>query len=458
MKKFISIAATLLLAASFNTAFAEYYLSGEFNNWGRKSFVGNTLIMDKKIRGEFKIIDNDTWYGAYQNNTLTSANPSATLDVGNASNLNLEFPSVYTFTISENNGTKTLTVSGFPTEGFYITGNFNDWKPEEMTKNSDGTYSIEEQLNDHALLKFRDYEGKWYDGVAEGNNDYWVQNNSYSNISLKESNSEYNRFYFEHGGTYTFIVNTTDKKFTVLGFFPTVKLSDNSADNSTTIAQYNEQKVDVVLNGRTLVGGQWNTICLPFEVGNENGFGGTPLADADVREFYNSSLDGGTLSLTFNEANSISPGVPCIVWPTSTVTNPIFTGVTIVSGLAPVGLDEDYVKFIGTFNPENINGQNYLYLGANNTLYYPSSEVTIGAFRAYFKLNGITAGEPLPGQQGIKSFVLNFGDDNEETSIKQINNTESATNTYFTLDGRRLNDKPATAGLYIINGKKVVIK
>ena len=168
MKKFISIAATLLLAASFNTAFAEYYLSGEFNNWGRKSFVGNTLIMDKKIRGEFKIIDNDTWYGAYQNNTLTSANPSATLDVGNASNLNLEFPSVYTFTISENNGTKTLTVSGFPTEGFYITGNFNDWKPEEMTKNSDGTYSIEEQLNDHALLKFRDYEGKWYDGVAEG--------------------------------------------------------------------------------------------------------------------------------------------------------------------------------------------------------------------------------------------------------------------------------------------------
>ena len=41
---------------------------------------------------------------------------------------------------------------------------------------------------------------------------------------------------------------------------------------------------------------------------------------------------------------------------------------------------------------------------------------------------------------------------------KQINNTESATNTYFTLDGRRLNDKPATPGLYIINGKKVVIK
>jgi hypothetical protein len=31
-------------------------------------------------------------------------------------------------------------------------------------------------------------------------------------------------------------------------------------------------------------------------------------------------------------------------------------------------------------------------MGANNTFYYPHQPVTIGSFRLYFKLSGITAG------------------------------------------------------------------
>ena len=63
---------------------------------------------------------------------------------------------------------------------------------------------------------------------------------------------------------------------------------------------------------------------------------------------------------------------------------------------------------------------------------------------------------------GIKAFVLNFGD--EETGIREISNPSNlsnpsnSSNSWFTLDGRKLYGKPAAKGVYINNGKKVIIK
>jgi len=117
----------------------------------------------------------------------------------------------------------------------------------------------------------------------------------------------------------------------------------------------------------------------------------------------------------------------------------------------PIGEEGDY------------SDRTVLYLGADNTLYYPSEAVTIGAFRAYFKLQGdLTAGEPFDEAQGIKAFVLNFGD--EETGIRSISeNSENSDNSeknsfWYTLDGRRLNGKPSQRGIYIFKGIKTMIQ
>ncbi len=451
----LSLAATLLLAASVNTASAEYYLSGEFNKWGNGqenvAFTGNSLTMKYEICGEFKIIDGETWYGAYQNNTLTSANPSATLDVQDASNLKLEIPSKYTFTISENNGTKTLTVSGFPTEGLYITGDFNQWKPEKMTKNTDGTYTITKEVSENQKFKFRDYMGTWYGGNSNDDT-YNIKNEWRSYMSISSPGKDFK--FTGTPGTCTFVITDNGNKLTVLGYEEDlVSLSDNGGNNLST----SSNGVDVVINGRTLYGGEWNTLCLPFNVydgNNEDGisFSGTLLQGAVVKTLSSSSFEDGSLTLNFSDASTIEAGVPYIVKVNSNIVNPTFTNVTI-STTTPgqSGESSDKAIFQGCFDPTEITGSNNLYLGAANTLDDPGTCATIGAFRAYFKLN-------LPSGQHAKSFVLNFDDDNEVTSIKQINNAASATDTYFTLDGRRLNDKPATAGLYIINGKKVVIK
>ena len=59
-------------------------------------------------------------------------------------------------------------------------------------------------------------------------------------------------------------------------------------------------------------------------------------------------------------------------------------------------------------------------------------------------------------EQTIKAYVLNFGD--EETGIREITTPSNLSNFYYSLDGRRIGEKPTTKGLYIHNGQKFMIK
>ena len=114
----------------------------------------------------------------------------------------------------------------------------------------------------------------------------------------------------------------------------------------------------------------------------------------------------------------------------------------------PIGEEADY------------SDRTVLYLGEGDKLYYPTEAVTIGAFRAYFQLQGdLTAGEPAEEAQSIKAFVLNFGD--EETGISEIHLSDPSNpsnSSWYTLDGRRLNGKPSERGIYIFKGIKTMIQ
>ncbi len=93
-----------------------------------------------------------------------------------------------------------------------------------------------------------------------------------------------------------------------------------------------------------------------------------------------------------------------------------------------------------------------LYLGAENTLYYPQSGASIGAFRAFFQLNGITAGE-------ISHTRMFFGDD--ETlgigGVTELDNHDAQQRVYD-LNGRQVTMGQTKKGVYVVNGKKVIIK
>ena len=145
--------------------------------------------------------------------------------------------------------------------------------------------------------------------------------------------------------------------------------------------------------------------------------------------------------------------------------NPVFTGVTIdYSATAQERMTNswDYFDFVGTFAPIDIftEDKTTLYLGANDQLFYPSGEgmtsFVVNAFRAYFVLkDGLTAGEPLSTDvQGVKSF------DGGETGIEEVNGYRSWVNGYgwYSIDERKLDGRPTEKGMYISDGRKVLIK
>ena len=236
---------------------------------------------------------------------------------------------------------------------------------------------------------------------------------------------------------------------------PTITLANNS-DNTSVIEANNGKLVNVTLADRTLYkDGSWNTLCLPFSLTAEQVT--NQLDPESLMTLQSSSFSNGTLTLNFISATSIEAGKPYIIKWTGdsqleSLESPTFTGVTIANATANVNTDN--VDFIGIYSPLNITAADntMLYLSKDNTLYYPNAEMTIGAFRAYFQLKGITAAD-LP-QSAI---ILNF-DAEGTTGLNSLTPALSQGEGVYTLDGRKLNAMPTQKGVYIVNGKKVVIK
>ena len=170
------------------------------------------------------------------------------------------------------------------------------------------------------------------------------------------------------------------------------------------------------------------------------------------------TIDADSDATTYNSYTGTGSGSVDVVF---SIENPVFNDVTVSNVSANV--ETDYADFVGTYSPVSIYTarKTNLYLGADNTLYYPTaSGFTVNAFRGYFQLKGLTAGEPNSNQPGVRAFVLNFGDDSNATGILTTNftNPTNSDNEWYSLDGCRLNGKPTAKGIYINNGRKVVIK
>lgn len=180
-----------------------------------------------------------------------------------------------------------------------------------------------------------------------------------------------------------------------------------------------------------------------------------------------SGMSNETLASNLGDGWEVSGGnvVPKMKSPVSDFENPVFTDVIIDNTTANVSTD--YVDFVGTYSPVVYNNEDrsVLFLGGNNTLYYPdgSAPSYINACRAYFQLNGITAGDPS-APNSIRAFKLNFSNDNDVTTgmldaeaDSSLFTLHSSLSSYYTLDGVKLDKRPTRKGMYIYNGKKIVI-
>ena len=251
-----------------------------------------------------------------------------------------------------------------------------------------------------------------------------------------------------------------------------IAIADGS-DNSSTLSGDNlGSGKNVLFSGRTLfTDGGWNTLCLPFDI-PAGATGYSPIAGAKVMTLssssYSTSKGYGELTLNFVDATSIEAGKPYIVkWDTDfgDLSNPVFMNVEVSNTTQTT--ETTCVDFVGSFSPVVINAEDktMLYLGADNKLFYPSSAMTINSCRAYFRLKGdLVAGEPI-NITAIKSFNMNFGDE-ETTSVNEVtdNSRFSFHDGWYDLSGRKLKNstpgelKNLPKGLYIHNSRKVIIK
>ena len=256
----------------------------------------------------------------------------------------------------------------------------------------------------------------------------------------------------------------------------------NNGDNSDAISTAAASGLyhNVTLADRTIYkDGDWNTLCLPFNLGNAEAeaghhFDGTPLEGAVVKELNASTsilTANGTLTLNFTDADAIEAGKPYIVkWENASgsVSNPVFTGVTI-SSTTPTPVEfsitnsDDKCEFVGQYSPFSIvtsdatgddegNLNEIIMLSSGSRLGYSKNPRTLNTFRCHFYVPA------KDGVQQARAFVMDFGD-GETTGILPIDHSpltiEHTADAWYTIDGMKLDNVPTKKGVYIVNGKKV---
>lgn len=223
-------------------------------------------------------------------------------------------------------------------------------------------------------------------------------------------------------------------------------LADN-VNNGSTLTSFNGINADVTLK-RTLQTGGWNTFCAPFSTATPTGW--------TVKELTGSSFNSSTgeLTLSFGDASSIEAGKPYLVKVTANVVNPTFEGVTIAN--VTTTTETTYADFVPVMNPTPLtaNDKTVLFVSGGNKLTYPNATSNINGFRAYFQLKGDAAAS-------ANAFAMSF--DDESTGITDIDDSQAHdvrfnSNGIYTLDGRRTEGQPTAKGIYIQNGRKVIIK
>ena len=225
------------------------------------------------------------------------------------------------------------------------------------------------------------------------------------------------------------------------------KLSINSKiilseTDLNTLPNENMTNMDVKLY-RTLVAGSWNSICLPFDL-DATGISSVFGAGTKVAAFTSAT---GT-NLHFDLVPTMSAKTPYLIDPANNrdMNTPIeLSGITIQVG--PQTVSHSPFNFTGIYTPTAIDGK--YFIASGNTI-KKSNGGTLKGFRAYI--------EDTTPNNAARILTLDFsdGETTEITTTDFIEFTEKGVRN--TLDGRKLDKKPTSKGLYIVNGKKVVVK
>ena len=202
---------------------------------------------------------------------------------------------------------------------------------------------------------------------------------------------------------------------------------DENEDPLIALTNHNNQTLDFTITRPFYRDGYFNTICVPFSLTAEQ-IANSPLAEATIRQFTDAILSGSgeetSVDIYLAPAETIEAGRPYMIsFPnTGDVLNSLtFRNVTI-STTTPSFITHNGLKFQGMFAPEHLaeSGNNYLFLGAENTLYWPNDaeeSAKLKGFRAYFEIVE-SASSRSPIRRGMAARLMD--QHNSPTAVDNI--------------------------------------
>ena len=214
------------------------------------------------------------------------------------------------------------------------------------------------------------------------------------------------------------------------------------SENSTTIPELAFYET-VSLTRTIKANDTWNTFVVPFDIDNDElkaKFGD----DVAVAE-YSEEADGEKSTVSFNTmaTPAITANKPVLLKTSTAGTSYEFTGKLIKTGEAKVeGINFD---FVGTYDATFTIPELDYFISDNKLWRAEENKTTIKGTRAYIH-------DMNPGNARIVNFFI---DGQETTGISTIA-TQKFDNAAYDMQGRRV--ETLKKGVYVVNGKKVVVK
>lgn len=200
---------------------------------------------------------------------------------------------------------------------------------------------------------------------------------------------------------------------------------------------------------RPLSANNWNTICLPFNISQEQiaeSFG----TKTKVVKFDQVGADN---TVKFVSATTIEAGVPYLIKPTAVAPTDgyKFYNVSVTATESKVEGNDGEIQFVGLLAAKDITeGGTVTAAGVTSggKIAMAKSGTTMKPFRAYFV---------FPSVQAVESCRIMV--DGEETGIKIVTDDSSLSTTdTYTIGGQRVDGDNLDKGVYIRGGRKFVVR
>ena len=249
--------------------------------------------------------------------------------------------------------------------------------------------------------------------------------------------------------------------------FTSETVAADQANNITKLTENNGKKVNIQFANRSLKKEQWGVLVLPFEttvreISNALGYAVVDLinpAKGDENNVY-FKLHMGTIpaNTPFMVKTDANIDLSTISYDPNAVNVDLVMGKTIVKDVDEDGktTGEDGAagtKFYGLYKPVTLSHTYQWFMSAGDWAKKAEGKTTkVLALRAYLQL---AANADV---QNARVFIEE--PDGTTTVIKAVNvdGLEVGNDGWFTLNGMKLNSVPTEKGIYIHNGKKVILK